>query len=376
MMRDHLKRTPLHEEHLALGARMTEFAGYDMPIQYSGIVAEHDAVRGGVGIFDVSHMAQFRVFGFGAFDALQKLVTNDLSRIHGSSLEEGAEELGKAVYTVICDEGGGIIDDLIVYHSGDVEFLIVANASNREAVGAWLAARLPDDVELADESDRTALIAVQGPDALRVVAELAGEGWVPPMRFRVAEGRVDTVPVLYSRTGYTGEDGVEIFCHESNAVAIWRALLSFPEVVPCGLGARDVLRLEMGYHLYGLDMDRDTDPVSAGLGWVVKLDKGDFVGREAIVAVWKQGPSHKLVPLLVEGGVPRHGMGLVSGGQVIGTIASGSFSPGLGTGIATAYVPTEFAVEGLELELRIRNKIGKATVAVPPFVKKTSLTKT
>ena len=376
MMREHLKRTPLRDEHVALGARMTEFAGYDMPIQYSGIVAEHDAVRSGVGIFDVSHMAQFRVFGPGAFDALQSLVTNDLSRIRGSSLEEGADELGKAVYTVICDEGGGIIDDLIVYHSGDIEFLIVANASNRESVGAWLAERLPDDVELADESDRTALIAVQGPDALRVVSELAGAGWLPPRRFQLAEGTADTVPVLYSRTGYTGEDGVEIFCHESNAVKIWRALLSFPEVVPCGLGARDVLRLEMGYHLYGLDMDRDTDPVSAGLGWVVKLDKGDFVGREAIVEVWKQGPSHKLVPLLVEGGVPRHGMELVSGRDVVGTIASGSFSPSLGTGIATAYVPTEYAAEGLELQLRIRNKTGRAVVTVPPFVKKTSLTKT
>ena len=372
-MTDELKRTPLFEEHLALGARMTEFAGYDMPIQYSGIVAEHDAVRTGVGIFDVSHMAQFRVFGFGAFDALQGLVTNDLARIHGSSTEEGAEPLGKAVYTVMCDEGGGIVDDLIVYHSGDIEFLIVANASNREAVGAWLAERLPDDVELADESDRTALVAVQGPDALRVVGELAGEDWAPPERFMIAEGRVDTVPVLFSRTGYTGEDGVEIFCHQSNAARIWRALLSFPEVVPCGLGARDVLRLEMGYHLYGLDMDRDIDPVSAGLGWVVKLDKGDFVGREAIVEVWKQGPSHKLVPLLVEGGVPRHGMDLVSGGEVIGHIASGSFSPTLWTGIATAYVPSEFAVEGLELELSIRDRIGKATVTVPPFVKKTSL---
>lgn len=372
-MTEELKRTPLHEEHILLGARMTEFAGYDMPIQYSGIVAEHDAVRTGVGIFDVSHMAQFRVFGFGAFDALQGLITNDLGRIHGSSLDEGAEQLGKGLYTVMCDEGGGIIDDLIVYHSGDLEFLIVANASNRHAVGAWLAEHLPDDVELADESDRTALIAVQGPEAVRVIQELAEEGWVLPARFHLAEGRVDTKPVLVARTGYTGEDGAEIFCHVSNAVAIWRALLSFPEVVPCGLGARDVLRLEMGYHLYGLDMDRDIDPVSAGLGWVVKLDKGDFVGREAIFEVWKQGPSHKLVPLLVEGGVPRHGMELVSGGEVVGRIASGSFSPTLSTGIATAYLPSELAVEGLELELRIRNRTGTAVVTTPPFVKQTSL---
>ncbi len=374
-MTEGLKHTPLYEEHQLLGARMGEFAGYDMPIQYSGIVAEHDAVRTGVGIFDVSHMAQFRVFGFGAFDALQGIITNDLSHIHGSSLEKGAEKLGKALYTVICDEGGGIIDDLIVYHSGDIEFLIVANASNRDAVGAWLAERLPDDVELADESDRTALIAVQGPDAMRIIRELVEPGWQAPARFSLAEARLDTKPVLISRTGYTGEDGVEIFCHVSNAAPIWRALLSFPEVVPCGLGARDVLRLEMGYHLYGLDMDRDVDPVSAGLGWVVRLDKGDFVGREAIFEVWKQGPSHKLVPLLVDGGVPRHGMDLLKGGELIAHVASGSFSPTLGTGIATAYVPSEYAVDGLELEIQIRNRTGKATVTVPPFVKKTSLSR-
>jgi aminomethyltransferase len=372
-MTEGLKRTPLYEEAIALGAKMTEFAGYEMPIEFGGIVYEHDAVRNGVGIFDVSHMAQFRVFGFGAFEALQKLVTNDLARIHGSSVDEGAEPLGKAVYTVLLDEGGGIIDDLIVYHTGDLEYLIVANAGNRDAVGAWLAAHLPDEVEFADESDRTALIAVQGPDALRVVAELAGEGWVPPGRFRIAEGMVDTVPVLFSRTGYTGEDGVEIFCGAGNAAAVWRTLLSFPEVVPCGLGSRDVLRLEMGYHLYGLDMDRDTDPVSAGLGWVVKLTKGDFIGREAVVEVWKQGPTYKLVPLFVDGGVPRHGMEIVSGGEVVGTVASGSFSPGLRRGIATAYLPSELAVEGLELELRIRNRTGKATVTVPPFVHGTSL---
>jgi aminomethyltransferase len=375
-MTEGLKRTPLYAEAIALGAKMTEFAGYEMPIEFGGIVYEHDAVRKGVGIFDVSHMAQFRVFGFGAFEALQKIVTNDLARIHGSSLEEGAEPLGKAIYTVMLDEGGGIIDDLIVYHSGDLEFLIVANASNRDAVGAWLAAHLPDEVEFADESDRTALIAVQGPDALRVVAELAGEGFKPPARFHIAEGMVGTIPVLYSRTGYTGEDGVEIFCGVGNAAAVWRALLSFPEVVPCGLGSRDVLRLEMGYHLYGLDMDRDTDPVSAGLGWVVKLTKGDFIGKEAVVEVWKQGPTYKLMPLFVEGGVPRHGMEIVNGEEVVGIVASGSFSPSLRRGIATAYLPSELAVEGLELGVRIRHRIGKATVTVPPFVHGTSLDKT
>jgi aminomethyltransferase len=371
-MTDRLKRTPLYEEHLALGARMTEFAGYEMPIQYSGIVEEHKAVRGGVGIFDVSHMAEFRVFGFDAFDALQGLLTNDLSRIHGGGQDE---PLGKGVYTVMCDAGGGIIDDLIVYHSGDIEYLIVANASNRAPVGAWLAEHIPDTVELADESDRTALIAVQGPSAVRVVTELAEEGWQAPARFHIAEGKLGGTNVLVSRTGYTGEDGVELLCHESAAIGLWRSLLSFPEVVPCGLGARDTLRLEMGYHLYGLDMDRETDPISAGLGWVVKLDKGDFIGREAIFEVAKAGPSHLLVPLVVTGGVPRHGMELVFEGRVVGKIASGSFSPTLATGIATAYIPAELAVEGAQLQLRIRNKLGAAVVTTPPLVKETSLTR-
>lgn len=374
-MADELKRTPLYEEEIALGAKMTEFAGYEMPIEFGGIVYEHDAVRSGVGIFDVSHMAQFRVFGLGAFEAIQKLITNDLHRTDGGSME-GDKPLGKAVYTVLLDDGGGIIDDLIVYHSGDVEYLIVANAANRDAVGAWLAAHLPDEVEFADESDRTALIAVQGPEALRVIKELSPEGWEPPKRFMLAEGQIDTVPVLIARTGYTGEDGVEIFCGAGNAAAVWRALLSFPEVVPCGLGSRDVLRLEMGYHLYGLDMDRDTDPVSAGLGWVVKLDKGEFIGREAVLEVWKQGPTYKLVPLFVDGGVPRHGMEILNGEEVVGTIASGSFSPSLKRGIATAYLPSELAVEGLELGVRIRKRMGTAIVTVPPFVKGTSLDRT
>ena len=371
-MTDQLLHTPLHEEHLALGAKMTEFAGYDMPIEYSGIVEEHRAVRGGVGIFDVSHMAEFRVFGMGSFDALQSLVTNDLGKLGHHDSDEG---IGKGLYTLLCAEDGGIIDDLIVYRSGHVEYLIVANAGNRAAVGAWLAQKLPDDVELADESDRTALIAVQGPSALRVVAELAVEGWVPPSRFHLGEATIDGVGVLASRTGYTGEDGVELFCHASQAAGLWRALLSFPEVAPCGLGARDTLRLEMGYHLYGLDIDRDTDPISAGLGWVVSLDKGDFTGREAIAKVAAAGPSHKLVPLTVEGGVPRHGMDLVDKNAVVGHVASGSFSPTLSTGIATAYVPSALAVEGTELTIRIRKREGRAVVVRPPFVGETSLSR-
>ena len=376
-----LARTPLHEEHLALGARMVPFAGYEMPVQYSGIKEEHLAVRSSAGVFDVCHMAQFRVFGFGAFDFLQGLLTNDLARI---------AEIGAAQYTLMCDEDGGIIDDLIVYHTGDLEYLIIANAANRVIDLDWLRAHCPEGVtlseeverehredsgivELVDESDRTGLIAVQGPRALSVISELAGPGFEPPRRFHIAEARLDTVPVLIARTGYTGEDGVEVLCHVSHAPAIWRALLSFGDVTPCGLGARDTLRLEMGYHLYGSDMDRGVDPISAGLGWVVPAKEAPFVGADAIAEIRSSGPSRKLVGLVVEGGIPRSGFTVLHDGEEVGKVASGTYSPTLGTGIATAYLPASLAEPGTAVEVVIRHKTVPGRVERPPFVKNTSL---
>lgn len=361
-----LKRTPLYDEHLALGARMVPFAGWEMPVQYAGIVEEHLAVRQRVGVFDVCHMSEFRLFGFEAKDALQKIVTNDLSKI---------DELGHALYTVMCDEDGGIIDDLIVYHTGDLEYLIIANAANHDADWDWITAHMPDTVEAVDESDRTGLIAVQGPEALRVIGELAGPGFMAPERFTIAEARLDGIPVLLARTGYTGEDGVEVVCHAGNAVAVWRLLLSFPEVQPCGLGARDTLRLEMGYALYGSDMDRGVDPISAGLGWTVALGKGEFIGREAIARIKEAGPSKRLVGLVVDDGVPRHGYPVLHGEAEVGKVASGTFSPSLKQGIATAYVPAELAAPGTELGVAMRRKVSRAVVVKPPFVTGTSLSK-
>jgi aminomethyltransferase len=358
-----LQRTPLYEEHIALGARMVPFAGFEMPVHYVGIIDEHKAVRRSAGIFDISHMAEFRVFGFDAFDALQRIVTNDLHKI---------DEIGSAVYTVMCAPDGTIIDDLIVYHTGDIEYLIIANASNREADATWIAKHLPETVEFIDESDRTALIALQGPEAIRVITDLAGAA--PPERFHVAEARLDEqVPVILARTGYTGEDGVEILCHVTHAVAVWRLLLSFPEVTPCGLGARDTLRLEMGYALYGSDIDRDTDPLSAGLGWVVSLAKGEFVGRDRLVRIKADGLTRRLVGLSVSQGVPRHGYPVLHDGVQVGTVASGSFSPTLQRGIATAYVPVGLAAVGTALAVEIRRKTAAAEVVRPPFVTGTSL---
>lgn len=375
-----LKRTALYEEHLALGARMVPFAGWEMPVQYQGIIDEHNAVRTSAGVFDVGHMAEFRVFGFGAFDFLQGLLTNDLGRI---------AEIGSAQYTLMCDEDGGIIDDLIVYHTGDLEYLVIANAGNHETDWDWMNAHAPAGVtitntadgaqpapgvvELVDESDRTALIALQGPKALSILSELAQDGFVAPKRFHVAEAVLDGTPVLIARTGYTGEDGVEILCHVSQAAGIWRALLSFPEVTPCGLGARDTLRLEMGYPLHGNDIDRGVDPISAGLGWVVPRDKTGYVGFDAISRIREAGPERKLVGLTVEGAIPRHGFSVLHDDTEVGKVASGTFSPTLQTGIATAYLPAALAEPGTVVQVEIRKKVADAIVTKAPFVKQTSL---
>ncbi len=362
-----LVRTPLFEEHVALGARMVPFAGYEMPVQYAGIIDEHRATRTHAGVFDVCHMAEFRVFGFGAYDFLQTMLTNDLGRI---------PEVGQAQYTLMLDDEGGVMDDLIVYHSGDIEYLIISNASNRATDFAWLMQHVPDDVELVDESDRTGLIALQGPDALGIIKELAGEGWEPPARFTISEGLIDAaIPVLIARTGYTGEDGVEIVCRASDAPAIWRVLLSFPEVTPVGLGARDTLRLEMGYLLHGNDIDRSIDPISAGLGWAIASDKGDFIGSSAVQSVRDRGPETRLVFLRVDGGIPRSGFAVLHEGTEVGKVTSGTFSPTLETGIAAAFVPSGLAAPGTELEVAIRKRVATGQVVKPPFVTSTSLSK-
>jgi len=364
-MTEELLHTPLLEEHLALGARVVPFAGWAMPVQYAGIIEEHKAVRASAGVFDVCHMAEFRFFGFGAFEALQAIVTNDLAKI---------PEIGSALYTVMCDEDGGIIDDLIVYHTGDLEYLVIANASNRQTDWDWITAHLPGTVEAVDESDRTGLIALQGPKAIEIITELAGAEFGLPARFHIGEAVLGgDIPVLLARTGYTGEDGVEILCHESHAVRVWRLLLSFAEVTPCGLGARDTLRLEMGYPLYGSDMDRGVDPISAGLGWVVPKSKTGFIGAEAIARIREQGAQRKLVGLVVADGVPRHEYPVLHEGTEVGKVASGTFSPTLGHGIATAYLPADLSAPGTELVIAIRKKEAAATVVRPPFVKQTSL---
>lgn len=379
-MNKSLARTPLYEEHLALGARMITFAGWQMPVHYVGITQEHAAVRSSAGVFDISHMTQIRICGQEAFDYLQELLTNDLRKI---------STIGRAQYTLMCNEEGGIVDDLIIYHTGNLEYLLITNAATRQSDLDWIFSRLlartrlsthsdarrqlTSALEVVDESDRTALIALQGPVALDILRELAGGNFEVPARFSISEALLDTVPTLVARTGYTGEDGVEILCHKSHVVAVWRMLLSFPEVTPCGLGARDTLRLEMGYHLYGQDMDITVDPISAGLEWVVALGKGAFCGSEAIAKIHDRGTGLRLIGLTVEGAIPRPGMRVLHDGIEVGKVTSGTFSPTLCTGIAMAYVPVELCKAGTEVQVVVRKRIVSAVVTELPFVRNTSL---
>ena len=355
--------TPLYEEHLALNASMVPFAGFSMPIQYQGIVEEHLATRESVGIFDVSHMATLRVRGEGAWNFLQEMLTNDLEKI---------EDVGSAQYSLMLDEDGHIIDDLIAYNTG-AEFMLIVNASNVEADFDWLSQHKPEDVEIFNESERTAIIAVQGPEALAVIAELAEEDdWVAPKRFSLAPlSMIGGANMLVARTGYTGEDGVELIMHKDDAVGVWRALMSFDNVTPVGLGARDTLRLEMGYHLYGNDMDRSRNPIEAGLAWVCpKAKTVSYMGSAAVAKAREEGTKEKLSYLKITGGIPREGYPVFDGDEQVGTIASGSHSPSLGVGIATAYLPKALAKEGTQLQIGIRKRRAEAEVVKAPFLKK------
>jgi aminomethyltransferase len=371
-MADEPAHTPLFEEHLALGAQMVSFAGWAMPQEYTSAEEEHRAVRSSAGVFDLSHLGMVRVFGFGAFDYLQRLLTNDLAQI---------AELGAAQRTLMCDEDGGIIDELTVYHSGDLEYLIVTNAATRLTDMDWMERHRPaeaDLVELVDESERTALIGLQGPVALDVFRELAAastpRGHDPvPERSSLGEARLDSVPALVARTSDTGEDGVQLVCHVSTAPTLWRAILSFAEVTPVGLAALDVLSLEMGYRLYGRDIDRGVDPISAALGDLVCTEKGDFIGREAIERVRRHGPERLLVGLTAEEGAPQSGYSVLHEGSEVGKVASGTFSPVRSRGIATAYVPYQYSEPGTTLEIGMPHATVSTTVERMPFIEGTSL---
>jgi aminomethyltransferase len=341
-----LLKTPLYERHVALGARLVPFAGWEMPVQYEGVIPEHRAVRTDSGAFDVSHMGELLVEGPGARAFLQTVLSNDLDKI----VE------GKAQYTLLTNEHGGIVDDLIGYELSPERFLLIVNAANREPDFAWLEERLPGEVELRDVSDEYALIAVQGPRAL----ERLGLPEAPAFTFAV--GEVGGVACTVNRTGYTGEQGVELLVEAGAATELWDNVLE-RGVVPCGLGARDTLRLEVCYPLHGNDITPETDAISAGLGWVCALDK-DFTGADELRRIKEAGPERRLAAFVMEeAAIPRQGMAIAEGGEV----TSGSHSPMLEVGIGMGYVPAGLAQPGSELTIDVRGRLRRARVVKKPI---------
>ena len=350
-----LKRTPLHDRHAAAGARLVPFAGWEMPVQYAGIREEHVAVRTKVGVFDVSHMGEIETSGPGAEAFLQRILSNDVSKI----AEDGAQ------YSVLCKDDGGVLDDLFTYRLGPDRFLTVTNASNHEKDLAWFQKHAADfDVTVEDRLHDYAMLAVQGPDARALVEQLA-DGELPK-RFRTARLTVAGAPdVLVAGTGYTGEDGVELLLPPQHATTVWDALTQ-NGATPVGLGARDTLRLEVCFHLYGNDLSEDRGPIEAGLGWCCKEDTG-FIGSEAVRTARANGTAEQLAPFVLTGpGIARQGNPVVGGGEV----TSGTLSPCLNQGIGMAYLPAEKTEPGTAFEIDVRGKQRPAEVRTKPLYRK------
>jgi len=350
-----LRRTPLYERHADLGAKLVPFAGWEMPVTYEGIREEHTAVRTHAGMFDVSHMGEVEVEGPGALAFLQRVLSNDVAKL----------EIGGAQYSCLCNEAGGVLDDLFTYRLGGDRYLIVTNSANHDADLAWLG-RLSRgfDVAVRDVADRYAMLAVQGPHARAILTRALGLAL--PTRMRVATARVGNRPALVCGTGYTGEDGVELLIDPEVAPAIWVELLD-AGVVPCGLGARDTLRLEVCFHLHGNDLTPERNPIEAGLGWCC-ADATGFIGADAVARARREGTDEKLAPFKIEGaGIPREGNPVLSDGERVGTVASGTFSPSLEVGIGMAYLRAALAEPGTAVEIDVRGKHRPARIASKPL---------
>jgi aminomethyltransferase len=341
-----LQRTPLYERHVALGARMVPFAGWEMPVQYEGVIAEHRVVRADCGVFDVSHMGELEVEGPRAHKLLQGVLSNDLDRL----------EPGDAQYTLLTNERGGIVDDLIAYRLNAFRYLLIVNASNRQPVFDWLKAREIRGSDVRDASDEFALLAVQGPRSLERL------GLPPAKAFTWEMGEIDGIECMVNRTGYTGELGVELAVMADDAVELWDAVVA-RGARPCGLASRDTLRLEVCYPLHGNDISPDTDAISAGLGWVCALDK-EFTGVEELRAIKERGPERRLAAFVMEEkAVPRQGMAVVEGGEV----TSGSHSPMLDIGIGMGYVDSALAQPETGITIDVRGRERKARIVKKPI---------
>ncbi len=359
-----MKNTALTETHQALGAKMVPFAGYNMPVQYEGVNIEHETVRKHVGVFDVSHMGEFLIEGEHALELIQKVSSNDASKL----------TIGKAQYSCLPNEDGGIVDDLIIYKVKENTYLLVVNASNIEKDWNWIQSKNDVGATMRDLSEDYALLAIQGPKAIEAMQSLSSHDLSAIKFYNFIVGDfADIEHVIISATGYTGSGGFEIYCKNSEVKQIWDKVLKAGAdfgIKPIGLAARDTLRLEMGYCLYGNDIDDTTSPIEAGLGWITKFTK-EFTNSEALKAEKERGPERKLIAFeLNDRGIPRHGYDIVDGnGKTIGIVTSGTMSPSMGKGIGLGYVPTVFADVNSKINIQIRKKAIPATVVKLPFYK-------
>ncbi len=360
-----MKKTTFNSIHEKLGAKMVDFAGYKMPIHYSSIIAEHKAVRTGIGVFDVSHMGEVFIRGEKALDFVQNITVNDASILTD----------GRVQYSAMCYPDGGIVDDLLVYRISDKEFMLVVNASNKEKDVAWMHENNKFAVTIDDESDEYSLLAVQGPNSKEAIQKICDKP-LDLEYYHFFKATVAGIPMILSRTGYTGELGYELYFkgNEADAEKLWNSLFEAGkdlDIQPVGLGARDSLRLEMGFCLYGNDIDQTTNPIEAGLGWITKLKKPSFIGKDALVKVKEEGPKRKLCAVISdEKAFPRHGYELTVDGKKIGVVTSGTVSPILDKAIAMAYVDSDFVKEGTQINFSIRGKEVPALITKLPFVKK------
>ncbi len=361
-MDETLKRTPLYDAHRAAGARMVPFAGWEMPVQYTSIMEEHRAVRTRAGLFDVSHMGEIDLTGAGALALAQHLVTNDAGRL----------EAGQALYSPMCTPAGGIIDDLLVYRMSDRHVMLVVNAANTEEDLAWVREHAGADVQVTDRSAEIALLALQGPRAQEILQRLTPVS-LDAIKYYWFRQEVEVAGrrTLVSRTGYTGEDGFEIYAASHGAVHVWNAILGAGRsagLLPAGLGARDTLRLEVGYLLHGNDMDKTTTPLEAGLGWTVKPAKGEFIGAEALRRQKAEGISRRLVGFtLTDRMIARHGFAIQRDGAEIGRVTSGSFGPTVEKSIGLGFISPRYAEPGQSLAVEIRGRAVPGTVTKLPF---------
>ena len=362
-----LKRTPLYEQHRELGARLVEFGGWEMPVQYSSILAEHEAVRTHAGLFDVSHMGEFKVEGAGALTFLQSLVPNDVARL----------AVQQALYTQFCKDDGNVIDDLLIYRLAEEHYMLVVNAGNIEKDLAWVKehGKHLQGVTITDQSDFTALLALQGPEAQAILQSLTEVDLASIRYYHCEAGLVDGFHCLISRTGYTGEDGFELYCAPVDVAELWQKLLTTGKshgLLPAGLGARDTLRLEAALCLYGHELDEQTNPLEASLGWTVKLKKADaFIGRNVLQQVKEQGPQKRLIGIeMVDRGIARGGYALYENEQQIGVVTSGAPGPTVGKNIALGYVDAAHAVADSTIQVDIRGKRLTARIVPLPFYKR------